>query len=126
MLEFKFDANGLIPDIVQDLESGEVLMVGYMDSEALKRTLQEKKSVFYSRSRKQYWVKGESSGHTQEVVEVLTDCDRDTILVRVKQRGGACHLGYRSCFVNLIDHQGNLAEITQKKIFDPKAVYPEK
>lgn len=126
MLEFKFDANGLIPGVIQDSESGEVLMMGYMDPEALKRTLREKKTVFYSRSRKKYWVKGESSGHTQEVVEVLTDCDRDTLLIRVKQKGGACHLGYRSCFVHLIDHQGNLEKVTQEKIFDPKAVYPEK
>ena len=126
MLDFKFDAKGLIPAIIQDSESGEVLMMGYMDPEALKRTLREKVTVFYSRSRKKYWVKGESSGHTQEVVEVLTDCDQDTLLIRVKQKGGACHLGYRSCFVHLIDRQGNLAKVTQEKIFDPKAVYPEK
>ena len=126
MLEYKLDENGLIPAIIQDSESSEVLMMGYMDLEALKRTLREKKTVFYSRSRKKYWVKGESSGHTQEVVEILTDCDRDTLLIRVRQKGGACHLGYRSCFVHLIDHQGNLAKVTQNKIFDPKAVYPDK
>ena len=123
MTEFKFDKNGLMPVIVQDFDSGEVLMLGYMDLEALRRTLKEKRTVFYSRSRKKYWVKGESSGHTQEVLEVLTDCDEDTLLIRVKQKGGACHLGYRSCFVHKIDKDGNVSQITQKKIFDPEKVY---
>lgn len=125
MMEFKLDRDGLIPAIIQDYGSGEVLMMGYMDPTALKRTLQEKKAVFYSRSRKKYWVKGESSGHVQEVLEVLTDCDQDTLLVRVKQTGGACHLGYRSCFVRQLDDQGNLKAITQEKIFDPEQVYRE-
>ena len=123
MLEFKLDNDGLIPAIIQDFDSGEVLMMGYMDLEALKRTLREKKTVFYSRSRKKYWVKGEESGHTQDVLEILTDCDQDTLLIRVKQKGGACHLGYRSCFVNQLDDRGDLSKITQKKVFDPKTVY---
>lgn len=125
MLEFKFDETGLIPAIIQDFDSGEVLMMGYMDSEALKKTLKEKRGVFYSRSRKKYWVKGETSGHTQEVIEVLTDCDQDTLLIRVKQKGGACHLGYRSCFVNQIDEKGDRVKVTQKKIFNPESIYPQ-
>ena len=125
MIEFKFDKNGLIPAIIQDFDSGEVLMMGYMDVEALKRTLSEKQTVFYSRSRNQYWVKGESSGHTQEVLQVLTDCDKDTLLIRVKQKGGACHLGYRSCFVHEIDEKGDVRRVTQEKVFDPKSVYPK-
>lgn len=125
MIDFKFDEKGLIAAIVQDYESGEVLMMGYMDAEALKRTLKEKRTVFYSRSRKKYWIKGETSGHVQEVLEVLTDCDRDTLLIRVKQKGGACHLGYRSCFVHQIDAKGDLARVTQKKIFAPESVYPK-
>lgn len=124
MIKFKLDSNGLIPAVVQDADSGEVLMMGYMDLAALQRTLKEKRTVFYSRSRKKYWVKGESSGHTQEVVEVLTDCDQDTLLVRVRQKGGACHLGYRSCFVQKIGQEGELEKITQEKIFDPESVYP--
>jgi phosphoribosyl-AMP cyclohydrolase len=125
MIEFKFDKSGLIPAIIQDFDSGEVLMMGYMDVEALKRTLKEKQTVFYSRSRNQYWVKGESSGHTQEVLQVLTDCDKDTLLIRVKQKGGACHLGYRSCFVHEIDEKGDVSRVTQEKVFDPTSVYPK-
>jgi len=123
MKVFKFDEEGLIPVVIQDADSGEVLMLAYMDKEALRRTLREKKTVFYSRSRKKYWLKGESSGHFQEVVEVLTDCDRDTILIRVCQKGGACHLGYRSCFVHQIDPLGNISKITAEKIFDPDSIY---
>ena len=126
MIKFKFDANGLIPVIVQDYDSGEVLMMAYMDLTALKRTLQEKQTVFYSRSRKKYWVKGESSGHAQRLLEVLTDCDQDTLLVRVRQKGGACHLGYRTCFVQKVGKKGDLEKITQKKVFDPELIYSSK
>jgi len=123
MIKFKLDAQGLIPAIIQDFDSGEVLMMGYMDLEALKRTLAEKRTVFYSRSRNTYWVKGETSGHTQEVLEILTDCDQDTLLIRVRQKGGACHLGYRSCFVHQINEKGEVQKITQEKVFDPKQTY---
>ncbi len=123
MQEFKFNDSGLIPVIIQDQDSGEVLMLAYMDEEAVKRTLKEKRTVFYSRSRKTYWVKGESSGHTQAVAHVLTDCDKDTLLVRVKQKGGACHLGYRSCFVHELDEAGKIVRITQEKVFDPEKTY---
>lgn len=98
-------------------------MMAYMDSRALRRTLKEKRTVFYSRSRKKYWVKGEISGHTQEVVEVLTDCDQDTLLIRVRQKGGACHLGYRSCFVHRLNKKGGRGKVVQGKVFDPKTVY---
>lgn len=124
MHEFKYNAEGLIPAIIQDADNGEVLMLAYMDKVALERTLKEKKTVFYSRSRNKYWVKGETSGHTQEVTAAaLTDCDRDTILIKVKQIGGACHEGYRSCFVNELDEHGNITGVTQKKVFDPDATY---
>ena len=122
-MDFKFNSDGLIPAIIQDADSGEVLMLAYMDKTALERTLKEKKTVFYSRSRNQYWVKGESSGHVQEVVEVLTDCDRDAILIRVRQKGGACHLGYRSCFVHELNPSGDIARVTQEKVFDPDKIY---
>lgn len=125
MTQFKFNAEGLMPVIIQDAESGEVLMMAYMNQEALTRTLKEKHTVFYSRSRNKYWVKGEESGHTQEVGEVLTDCDQDTLLIRVRQKGGACHLGYRTCFVHPVDKEGRLGNPTQKKVFDPKNVYPQ-
>lgn len=123
MIEFKLDDKGLIPVIIQDHDSGEVLMMAYMNLEALKRTFKEKRTVFYSRSRDTYWVKGETSGHTQEVLQILTDCDQDTLLIRVKQKGGACHLGYRSCFVHEINEKGDITKVTQKKVFDPKQTY---
>lgn len=123
MTDLKLNEQGLIPAIIQDIDTGEVLMMGYMDLEAFKRTLKEKRTVFYSRSRKKYWVKGETSGHTQEVLEVLTDCDQDTLLIRVRQKGGACHLGYRSCFVHLMDGKGEIVKVTQEKVFDPESTY---
>lgn len=123
MIPFKFNSQGLMPAVIQDADSGEVLMVAYMDQTALQRTMTEKKTVFYSRSRNKYWVKGESSGHTQEVQEILTDCDQDTVVIKVKQTGGACHLGYRSCFVHQLDTKGNIIKVTQQKLFDPDQVY---
>ncbi len=123
MLKFKFNDHGLMPVIIQDASSGEVLMLAYMNQTAVERTLNEKKTVFYSRSRNQYWVKGESSGHTQDVKQILTDCDQDTLLIRVTQHGGACHLGYKSCFVHELNDKGDVVRITQEKLFDPDAVY---
>ena len=120
---FKYNDQGLMPVIIQDADNGEVLMLAYMDKTAVERTLREKRTVFYSRSRQKYWVKGESSGHTQDVQQVLTDCDKDTLLVRVKQHGGACHLGYRSCFVHELDDQGAIINVTQEKVFDPEKIY---
>ncbi|MGA8987693.1 phosphoribosyl-AMP cyclohydrolase [Aeromicrobium sp.] len=94
----KRDADGLVPAVVQDVESRDVLMVGWMDDEALHRTLTTGRGTFWSRSRQEYWVKGETSGHTQAVREVRLDCDGDTLLVLVDQSGPACHTGERTCF----------------------------
>ncbi|SEQ34264.1 phosphoribosyl-AMP cyclohydrolase [Microlunatus flavus] len=94
----KRDAAGLVPAVVQDEESRDVLMVGWMDDEALHRTLTTGRSTFYSRSRGEYWVKGETSGHRQWVRGVRLDCDGDTLLVTVRQEGPACHTGDRTCF----------------------------
>lgn len=97
--KLKYDEKGLIPVVVQEAETGEVLMVAYMDKTALRMTLETGYTHFWSRSRKKYWKKGETSGNLQEVKEVLYDCDRDTLLVRVRQHGkGACHTGERTCF----------------------------
>lgn len=126
MLLLKFDAKGLLPVIIQDADTLEVLMLAYMDKTAVERTLKEKKTVFYSRSRNTYWVKGETSGHHQTVTQALTDCDKDTLLVKVKQIGGACHLGYRTCFVHELDETGSVCKITQEKVFDPEKIYPVK
>ena len=94
----RHDAAGLVPAVVQQHDSGEVLMVGWMDDEALRRTLATRRTTFWSRSRQEYWVKGETSGNSQAVREVRLDCDGDTLLVRVDQSGPACHTGDRSCF----------------------------
>jgi phosphoribosyl-AMP cyclohydrolase len=94
----KFDAAGLVPAIVQDDTDGTVLMVAWMDAEAVRRTLASGRTWFWSRSRRQYWQKGETSGHVQRVRSVTADCDGDTLLVRVEQVGPACHTGTRSCF----------------------------
>jgi phosphoribosyl-AMP cyclohydrolase len=94
----KRDDDGLVPAVIQDVESRDVLMVGWMDDEALHRTLTTGRSTFWSRSRQEYWVKGETSGHHQAVREVRLDCDGDTLLVLVDQTGAACHTGDRTCF----------------------------
>jgi phosphoribosyl-AMP cyclohydrolase len=94
----KFDAQGLVTAVIQDHADATVLMVGWMDAEAVRRTLTTGRTWFWSRSRREYWQKGETSGHRQYVRSVHADCDRDTLLVRVEQVGGACHTGARSCF----------------------------
>jgi phosphoribosyl-AMP cyclohydrolase len=94
----KRDAQGLVPAVVQQHDSGEVLMVGWMDDEALHRTLTTGRTTFWSRSRQEYWVKGDTSGHRQWVHQVRLDCDGDTLLVSVDQEGPACHTGTRTCF----------------------------
>jgi len=94
----KRDAAGLVTAVIQDAESGDVLMVGWMDDEALRRTLTEKRATFWSRSRQQYWTKGEESGNFLDVIEVRLDCDGDTVLVRANPAGPTCHTGTRTCF----------------------------
>ena len=120
----KFDEKGLIPAVVQDVRDGTVLMVAYMNREAVRRTLRLKKSVFWSRSRKSFWLKGESSGNVQKVKELRIDCDGDCLLVKVEQIGGAaCHTGHRSCFYRKRGPGGRL-QVTSKPVFDPAKVYP--
>lgn len=96
--ELRFDDRGLIPAIVQDAENGDVLMVAWMSRESLERTLEERRTVFWSRSRQELWRKGDTSGNVQHLEEVRADCDGDALLVRVHQVGAACHTGERSCF----------------------------
>jgi phosphoribosyl-AMP cyclohydrolase len=100
--ELRFDDRGLIPAIVQDVENGDVLMMAWMTRESLERTLEERRTVFWSRSRQELWRKGDTSGHVQHVEEVRADSDGDTLLVRVHQVGAACHTGERSCFFRRI------------------------
>jgi phosphoribosyl-AMP cyclohydrolase len=115
--------NGLLPAIVQDVQSGEVLMLAYMNEEAWERTRQTGKAHYYSRSRDKIWQKGESSGNVQQVASIRLDCDADTILLLVEQTGGAaCHMGYRSCFYRELAAEG--IKECSPKIFDPREVYP--
>jgi phosphoribosyl-AMP cyclohydrolase len=98
----KYDKKGLIPAIIQDYKNGEVLMIAYMNRESLRRTIEFGKTCFWSRSRKEYWLKGETSGHFQFVKSVAFDCDMDALLIKVRQVGAACHTGNRSCFYRRI------------------------
>ena len=119
--QLKFGEDGLIPAIIQDADNGEVLMVGWMDQEALRRTLSGEKVCFWSRSRKKYWVKGETSGHYQLVKGVYVDCDMDVLLIKVEQVGAACSHGYRSCFFREVTPDG--LAVVAEQVFDPKEVY---
>jgi len=120
-VDLKFQ-NGLVPAIVQERQSGEVLMLGYMNAEAYQQTLGSGFVTFFSRSRGKLWVKGETSGHRLQVHEVRVDCDQDAILVLVDMAGaGCCHLGYKSCFFRRVTPDGG--EIIAQREFDPAAVY---
>jgi phosphoribosyl-AMP cyclohydrolase len=121
LLDFR-KQKGLVPAIVQDAETGEVLMLAYMNPESFEETLRTGKACYFSRSRNTLWRKGEESGNVQQVVEVRIDCDEDTILLKVNQVGrAACHTGYRSCFFRKIE--GGILIEDGEKIFDPKEVY---
>jgi len=126
MIELDFNKmGGLAPAIVQDNETGEVLMLAFMNKEAWEATLKTGKATYYSRSRNQLWVKGETSGHVQLVKEIRVDCDDDTVVLKVEQLGGAaCHKGYKSCFYRKVENDTLI--ITEKPVFDPKEVYKTK
>ena len=123
MIEINFEkGKDLVPVIIQDASTNEVLMLGYMNRESWKKTLKTKRSCFWSRSRQKLWIKGETSGHVQEVKEIYLDCDRDTLLMKVEQIGGAtCHTGFRSCFHHR--YEEGQWKIAGEKVFDPKEVY---
>jgi phosphoribosyl-AMP cyclohydrolase len=120
--DLKFDSNGLIPAIVQD-ERGEVLALYYMNRDAVLRTIETKKVHTYSRSRQKLSMKGETSGHVEHVKSIRADCDRDTLLLRVDQVGGACHEGYYSCFYRELQPDDSTWKNVGKLIFDPAKVY---
>ncbi|MFN4244380.1 MAG: phosphoribosyl-AMP cyclohydrolase [Tepidisphaerales bacterium] len=119
----KWDAHGLIPAIIQDAATRQVLMMAWMNADALRRTLETGKTHFYSRSRNKLWLKGESSGHVQQVVSVRTDCDRDCLLIEVRQTGAACHDGYYSCFYRRHDPSRGEWAVDGERVFDPAKVY---
>lgn len=112
----KFNADGLIPAIVQDHENGQVLMMAWMNRESLQRTLDTKRCTYWSRSRQSFWVKGETSGHVQHVKQVSVDCDQDCLLIQVEQVGAACHENYRSCFFR--DIEGDELKVNAEKLED--------
>jgi len=116
-----FDEQGLVPAIAQDAETDEVLMMAHMTEATLRETLESGRMVYWSRSRQERWAKGESSGHTQAVAEVRVDCDGDALLFKVRQEGGACHTGYRSCFYRRVEGEELVAD--GDEVFDPDGVY---
>ncbi len=121
----KFNKDGLITAISQDVSTGKILMVAFMDKQALEETITTGKAVFYSRSRGRLWRKGEQSGHFQIVKEILTDCDQDCILLKVEVGQGQCHVGYESCFYRRITTKGTL-ETVAEKTYSPEEVYNNK
>jgi len=118
--DLKFGSDGLIPAIIQDTK-GKVLMLGYMNVESFKKTVETGMVYFWSRSRKKLWKKGETSGHVQKIIEIRVDCDMDTLLFIVDQTRACCHEGYYSCFWRKLEE--NKWKITDKKIFNPERVY---
>ncbi len=124
-LNFTKSTDGLLPAIVQDYQTNEVLMLAYVNKMAWEKTLETGKAHYWSRSRNQLWLKGETSGHVQLIHQILVDCDDDTVIYKVEQLGGAaCHTGHRSCFYRRLE-DGDLVT-TEEKVFDPKVVYGQK
>ena len=121
--QLKFDANGLIPAIVQDHANGRVLMVAWMNRASLEKTIATGQTHFWSRSRRKFWRKGETSGHTQTVKDIAFDCDGDCLLIQVEQIGAACHEGYRSCFFRSIEQAGASSRVTEPQWAKPEAIY---
>ena len=119
----KYNSDGLIPAIVQDAATGRVLMMAWMNESSLGSTLETGLMHYWSRSRKKYWLKGETSGHTQKVVRWFKDCDADTLLFQVEQVGGACHTGFESCFFQELDRAGEPRPIAEEKVFNHEEAY---
>lgn len=122
--QLKFDANGLIPAIIQEQKTGRVLMFAWMNRESLESTVKTGKTHFWSRSRKKFWMKGEESGHVQVVKDIAFDCDADVLLIQVGQTGAACHEGYQSCFFRSVDKDG--FKITEPQLQKPEEIYGKK
>lgn len=123
--QVKFDDKGLLTAVAQDAASGEILMLAFMNREALQQTLERRVACYWSRSRGKLWVKGETSGHMQHVKEITIDCDMDAVVLKIEQEGGACHTGYRSCFYRRVEDDGSLT-VTGEKVFDEEDVYGKK
>ena len=120
--KLKFNEEGLIPAIVQEESTGQVVMMAWMNKASLISTIETGKTHFWSRSRQKYWMKGESSGHTQQVKSIAFDCDGDTLLIQAEQLGAACHEGYKSCFFRAINQVGDF-DITEERLVNPDEIY---
>ena len=117
--QLKFNADGLIPAIIQDAGDKRVLMMAWMNRASIEKTIETGKTHFWSRSRQKFWMKGESSGHTQQVKDIAFDCDGDTLLIQVEQIGAACHEGYKSCFFRSVEEQGRSFRVTEERLETP-------
>jgi len=122
-----WNEDGLVPVIVQDIMTNKVIMFAWMNKETLKQSIEKRKAIYWSRSRKKIWMKGEESGHIQYIKEILLDCDSDALLIKVRQEGGiACHTGRESCFFNQINMETNGLIAVEKIIKDPNDIYKDK
>jgi phosphoribosyl-AMP cyclohydrolase len=119
----KWNSDGLIPAIIQDAQNGRVLMMAWMNRASLDKTIETRRTWFWSRSRKKFWMKGESSGHVQIVKDLSVDCDGDTLLIQVEQTGAACHEGYRSCFFRSLEESGDAWKTTEAQLETPDQIY---
>ena len=124
--QLKFDANGLIPAIIQEQKNGRVVMMAWMNRASLEKTIETGKTHFWSRSRQKFWMKGEQSGHTQTVKNIAFDCDGDALLIQVDQIGAACHEGYQSCFFRSVEKDGQSFKITEPQLETPEQIYGRK
>ena len=124
--QLKWTPDGLIPAIVQEHRTGRVLMMAWMNRASLEKTVETRRTWFWSRSRQKYWMKGESSGHVQVVRDIGFDCDGDTLLIQVEQVGAACHEGYQSCFFRSIEGAGGAWRVTEPQLETPEAIYGHK
>ena len=122
--KLKFNADGLIPAIVQEESTGRVLMMAWMNRASLEKTIESGRTCFWSRSRQSFWIKGETSGHAQTVKDISFDCDGDTLLIQVEQIGAACHENYKSCFFRSVENGG--FKITEPQLQKPEEIYKEK
>lgn len=124
--KLKWNADGLIPAIVQEAATGRVLMMAWMNRASLESTVQTGKTHFWSRSRQKFWMKGEESGHTQSVRDIAFDCDGDTLLIQVEQVGAACHEGFKSCFFRSVEGDGKSFRLTEAQLLKPEEIYKKK
>ncbi len=124
--QLKFNADGLIPAIIQEQKTGRVVMMAWMNRASLEKTIETKRTFFWSRSRQKFWMKGESSGHVQVVKDIAFDCDGDTLLIQVEQIGAACHEGYQSCFFRSLEDDGATWKITEAQLETPEQIYGKK